>query len=64
MEKAALHDDNDPGFRQVESYLQEAERQLALSRDPATLALAHAIRALAAITQRLAARGEAATKKD
>ena len=44
-------------FRQVESYLREAERQLEWAPDPATGALLRAVRALAALTQRLAAQG-------
>lgn len=50
------HDGGQRALRQVESYLSEAERQLARTPDAATAALLRAIRALADLTRQLAAR--------
>jgi Tfp pilus assembly protein PilX len=41
---------------QIESYLREAEHQLARAPDPATAALVRAVRELAALTRLFAAR--------
>lgn len=50
------HDGVQRALRQIESYLGEAERQLARTPDAATAALARAVKALADLTRQLTTR--------